>query len=40
VADPPPGEAAEVDFGLLGLWLDPRSGQRRRVHGLLVTLFY
>jgi hypothetical protein len=40
VADPPPGEAAEVDFGLLGLWLDPRSGQRRRVHGLLVTLCY
>lgn len=40
VADPPPGEAAEVDFGLLGLWLDPRSGQRRRVHGLLITLCY
>jgi len=38
VADPPPGEAAEVDFGLLGLWLDPRVGQRRRVYGLLVTL--
>jgi hypothetical protein len=37
VADPPPGEAAEIDFGLLGLWLDPLSGQRRRVYGLLVT---
>ena len=23
VAEPPPGEAAEVDFGLLGLWFDP-----------------
>ena len=40
VADPPPGEAAEIDFGVLGLWLDPDRGQRRRVHGLLVTLCY
>lgn len=40
VADPPPGEAAEIDFGLLGLWLDPDRGQRRRVYGLLVTLCY
>ena len=22
VADPPPGEVAETDFGLLGYWLD------------------
>lgn len=40
VADPPPGEAAEVDFGLLGYWTDPESGRRRQVHGLLVTLLY
>ena len=40
VADPPPGEAAEIDFGLLGLWLDPDREQRRRVWGLLVTLCY
>jgi transposase len=40
VAEPPPGEAAEIDFGLLGLWFDPDRGQRRRVHGLLVTLCY
>ena len=40
VADPPPGEAAEVDFGLLGYWTDPESGRRRQVHGLLVTLCY
>ena len=40
VAEPPPGEAAEVDFGLLGLWLDPLTGQRRRVYGLLVTLCF
>ncbi len=40
VAEPPPGEAAEVDFGLLGLWPDPLTGQRRRVYGLLVTLCF
>jgi len=40
VAEPPPGEAAEVDFGLLGLWLDPAAGRRRRVYGLLVTLCF
>lgn len=40
VADPPPGEAAEIDFGLLGLWLDPDRGQRRRIYGLLITLCY
>ena len=40
VAEAPPGEAAEVDFGLLGLWLDPLTGQRRRVYGLLITLCF
>ncbi len=40
VADPPPREAAEADFGLLGLWTDPATAQRRRVWGLLVTLCY
>lgn len=40
VAEPPPGEAAEVDFGILGLWTDPATGQRRRLYGLLVTLCY
>ena len=38
VAEPPPGEAAEVDFGLLGFWPDPAGDQRRRIYGLLVTL--
>jgi transposase len=38
VADPPSGEAAEVDFGRLGLWPDPVTGSRRSVYGLLVTL--
>jgi transposase len=40
VAEPPPGEAAEVDFGRLGLWLDPVTGRRRTVYGLLVTLCF
>ncbi len=38
LADPPPGEVAEVDFGVLGCWTDPATGTRRRVSGLLVTL--
>jgi transposase len=40
VADPPPGEAAEADFGVLGLWHDPATGRQRRVYGLLITLSY
>lgn len=40
VAEPPPGEAAEVDFGMLGLWFDPASERRRRVYGLLITLCF
>ena len=40
VAEPPPGEAAEVDFGLLGLWFDPVRERQRRVYGLLVTLCF
>jgi transposase len=40
VADPPAGEAAEVDFGVLGRWTDPLTGRRRRVYGLLVTLCF
>jgi transposase len=38
VAEPPPGELAEADFGRLGLWTEPTTGQRRYVYGLLVTL--
>src|SRR5512134_3722805 len=32
VAEPPPGEVAEVDFGVLGLWQDPATARRRRVY--------
>ena len=40
VAEPPPGEAAEVDFGVLGLWRDPLLERQRRIYGLLVTLCF
>jgi transposase len=40
VADPPPGEVAETDFGVMGHWPDPSTGRRRRVYGLLVTLCF
>ncbi|MBI4307906.1 MAG: transposase [Chloroflexi bacterium] len=29
--DPPPGDEAQIDFGYLGLWQDPVSGERQRV---------
>ena len=35
-----PGELAEVDFGRLGLVLDPETGHRRVAHALLVTLVH
>jgi transposase len=40
VAEPPAGEAAEIDFGLLGLWVDPLLQRRRHIYGLLVTLCF
>jgi len=40
VRKPPtaPGEVAEVDYGRLGMWTDPRSGKRHGVHGFTMTL--
>ena len=40
VAEPPAGEAAEVDFGRLGWWVDPATRRRHLIHGLLVTLCF
>lgn len=34
----PPGEVAEVDYGRLGMWTDPRGGKRHTVHGFTMTL--
>jgi transposase len=35
---PPPGEEAQVDYGLLGRWLDPVTGRMRRVWGFIIVL--
>jgi transposase len=37
VADGDPGMECQVDFGRLGLMLDPVSGRRRTVHALIFT---
>jgi len=36
----PPGAEAQVDYGYLGTWLDPRSGRRRRVWAFSMVLRY
>ena len=38
LADPPPGEEAQVDFFYIGLWHDPEAGRRRKLHCLQMTL--
>lgn len=38
MAEPPPGELAEIDFGRLGLVSDPLSGRRRMAWALIVVL--
>ena len=35
---PPPGDEAQVDYGLLGRWADPVSGRVRRVWGFIIVL--
>ena len=35
---PAPGAEAQVDYGLLGRWLDPASGRMRRVWGFIMVL--
>lgn len=36
--DPPPGEEAQLDYGYLGRWPDPRSGKLSRVWALVMVL--
>jgi transposase len=36
----PPGQEAQVDYGYLGLWLDPLTGRRRRVWAFSMVLPY
>jgi transposase len=37
---PPPGDEAQVDYGLLGRWLDPVTKRWRRVWGFLMVLTF
>jgi transposase len=34
----PPGDEAEVDYGFLGMWLDPLSGSKRAVNAFALVL--
>jgi transposase len=38
--DPPPGEEAQVDFGRLGTWTDPVSGQTMILHAFILVLSF
>lgn len=40
VADGAPGVECQLDFGRLGLMLDPQTGRRRAVHGLIFTAVF
>ncbi len=40
MADTKPGQMAEMDFGRLGLMVDPESGRRRVVWALVIVLGY
>jgi len=35
---PPPGAEAQIDYGKLGMWLDPRTGRRRTVWAFVMAL--
>lgn len=37
---PPPGEEAQVDYGLLGRWFDPATERWRRVQGFIMVLAF
>ncbi len=37
---PPPGEEAQVDYGLLGRWFDPVAKRWRRVWGFIMVLSF
>jgi hypothetical protein len=38
--DAPPGQEAQVDFGKMGLLLDPETGKRRTLWALIITLSF
>jgi transposase len=40
IDDPPPGQEAQIDFGKMGLLMDPESGRKRTLWALVVTLVF
>ena len=38
--DPPPGEEAQIDFGYLGMWQDPKTGKRFRLWAFAMILSF
>ena len=36
--DPAPGSEAQIDYGHLGSWIDPRTGKKRRVWAFVMVL--
>ncbi len=36
--DPEPGSEAQIDYGHLGAWVDPRTGKKRRVWAFVMVL--
>ena len=38
--DPAPGEEAQIDYGFLGMWQDPRSGKRYRLWAFALILSF
>jgi Mu transposase, C-terminal domain/Integrase core domain len=38
--DPPPGNEAQIDFGYLGMWQDPKTGKRYRLWAFALILSY
>jgi len=39
-SDPPPGEEAQLDFGYLGMWQDPKTGKRYRLWAFALILSF
>lgn len=38
--DPPPGEEAQIDFGYLGMWQDPKTGKKYRLWAFAMILSF
>ena len=39
-SDPPPGEEAQIDFGYLGIWQDPKTSKRYRLWAFALILSF